>query len=921
MALEAKRALDEHAQDRWRGRAARARAPDAPRAGRQETFGAAVVVSAGRAGRRHALGRPQVPRSSMRPFAPPVDTERAPTLEALEAAEALFEAARIGIWFADLEEGRLWWSRLTRRIHEVPADFRPTLAKALDFYPPDARARVEAVFEAAITTGARWDETLPALTFRGRRILLRSCGFTVRRHDRTRSVLGTVEDVTHEVARAQEHERLALVVQQMTNAAVVTDRDGRTLWANDAFERLTGRPSAQFLGRKPGELLQGPETDPATVAAIGEAVREGRPFRGQILNYDAERQPRWIDLAISPIRDAHGAVTGFVGIQTDVTARRAAEATAAQELEARRTTETLLRDVIDAVPAALSAYGPDDRLLLFNRTKREWFPRHAATLAPGMPMAAVLRGWLTLEEGEDPAREERIARQVEAWVHAARTEVPPHEIRLPDGRWLLSTARRSESGNLVWIRTDITPQKQAELEAREQARRDPLTGLLNRPGLLERLKALRARWEAAGGRGPPAGCLVVFDVDHFKAINDAYGHDGGDALLQTLARRAVRAIRENDLVARLGGDEFALFLPRLERVAAAARVEQILRHLGRTVTLGAVKVLPSLSAGVALAGVDGADCEELLRNADRALFEAKRQGRGRIVFYADRLAAELADRHQLAERLRQALAADRIQVALQPQFRLGDMVVTGFEALARWHDGERAVPPAEFVAAAEEHGLAERLGRAVLDKALAACAALRRAAGRSLQVGVNVTTAQLLADDFADQVLSSLTRAELGPDALELEVTETVLLDRSFDRIRDQLLRLRSAGVRIALDDFGTGYASLNHVGTLPVQALKIDRSFTSAIGRDRRRELITRTIVGLARGLRLDCVAEGVETPEQLKFLESHGCSHVQGFLTGRPMPLDEAIAFSGGGPRTAPAPAATASNPRRYLAGLRSG
>ena len=839
-------------------------------------------------------------------------------LAALQAVEPLFEAAQLGVWFVDLARDSVWWSRLTRKIHEVGPRYRPTLGDAIAFYAPEARERVERVVEAARAGQASWDATFPLVTARGRHLLLRSWGLAVPGPDgAVRWLAGTCEDVTEATARSEEHARLALVVQQMKNAAVICDPAGHVVWANPAFERLTGRPLAQFLGRKPGHVLQGPGTDPATVAAIGAAVRAGRSFAGEILNYGPAGEPYWVDLAITPIRDGEGRVTGFVGIEQDVTARRAAQEEAARELEARRATETLLREIIDAVPVALSVYDGADRLVLTNRRFRETLPGIAAGQRPGMPLAQSIRLWYQTAAEERPPTEAALEREVARALEAVSAGIDGMETRLPDGRWLLSSVQRAPSGHLIWVRTDITALKRAELEARDLASRDPLTGLLNRAGFIARLKAMKQA--AAAAPAPAGGCLLLIDVDHFKSVNDVYGHAAGDLLLKGIAARLRRAVRQDDLAARLGGDEFALFLPGLARAEAHARAEQLLRATERAVPVGGVRLVPSLSVGAALAGQDGSDCEELLRSADRALYEAKRQGRGRVVFYADRLATELAERRSLAERLRRALAAGRVHVALQPQLRLSDRVVDGFEALARWQDGEEFVPPPAFVAAAEEHGLAERLGRAVLAEALAACRRLRDASGRRIRIAVNVSTAQLLADDFPDQVLAALAHAGLPPDALELEITETVLLDRSFAHIERGLARLRTAGIRLALDDFGTGHASLRHLTQLSVDALKIDRSFVAAIGREQRRELIVRTILGLARGLALDCVAEGVETPGQLTFVEGLGASHVQGWLVGRPMTEADARALLAGSSREAQA--ARLRRRSRYVAGVRGG
>jgi EAL domain-containing protein (putative c-di-GMP-specific phosphodiesterase class I) len=287
---------------------------------------------------------------------------------------------------------------------------------------------------------------------------------------------------------------------------------------------------------------------------------------------------------------------------------------------------------------------------------------------------------------------------------------------------------------------------------------------------------------------------------------------------------------------------------------------------------------------------DGLDSEGLLKNADLALYEAKRSGRGRWCIFRQDHAQARAENDSLTDGLRQAIASNAIQVAFQPKRRTKGGHA-GFEALARWNDGTRDVPPSQFIAAAEESGLIIPLGAAVMEAALARLRALRMCGATTGRVAVNVASAQLMDPSFLPDTLDALRRHDLGPGDLELEVTETVLLGRSAERIEQTLRDFRDRGVALALDDFGTGLASLSHLARLPLTSLKIDRSFVSEIGRGDRGGLIARVIIGLARGLGLESIAEGVETVEQVAFLQAEGCDVVQGYLYARPLATEDEI------------------------------
>jgi diguanylate cyclase (GGDEF)-like protein/PAS domain S-box-containing protein len=813
---------------------------------------------------------------------------------ATPSAELFLEIAGVGGWELELEGGRarfLRWSRLTKAIHEVGEDFVPTLETALAFYPPEARAVLEPAIAAAIDTGAPWDLELPFVTARGRPIWVRARGRVVERNGARVRLAGTFEDITARRQKALEHERLALVVSQMTNAAILTDAEGRTVWVNDAFVSLTSYTLEDLAGRKPGEVLQGPRTDRAEVARISAALRAAERVEAELLNYRRDGTPYWIGMTITPVRDASGALTGFIAIETDVTARRAAEAEAAAEMHCRREAEALLRDVLDAIPCGVIAYNREDRFLLANRAYAALYPELVPHLVRGRALTEIL--WAGVEAGlyvrelpaDAPAEEKR------AWVERRAAEIRSARrsrvFQTADGRWLQGREGRSPSGNLVCVRTDITRLKRAEEEITLRAETDPLTGLANRTVLFARL-AHAFETRRARDRG---GLLVIFDLDHFKDINDSLGHQAGDTLLRKLGRRLGAAVRAEDTAARLGGDEFALILPGLVSLAEAERfLARLVARLSRAMTLSGHKIAPALSLGCAFYPGDAGSPEELYRAADAALYEAKRQGRGRWTFFDRALEAETRRRRTLSEALRRALEEERIEIALQPQVRLADGGHVGFEALVRWSRDGVPVPPSEFVPIAEETGLIVLLGSRVLRAALAAIGAMLARGLEPGRLAVNVSSPQLTDPGFVRMVKRLCREARVSPARLEIEVTETVLLDRSAARIAEVLAELRALGATIALDDFGTGYASLAHLQRFPVQRLKIDKSFIAAIDRDGREAKIAATVIGLARGLGMEAVAEGVETARQRDWLEAQGCAIGQGYFFAPPLSVEAA-------------------------------
>jgi diguanylate cyclase (GGDEF)-like protein len=414
-----------------------------------------------------------------------------------------------------------------------------------------------------------------------------------------------------------------------------------------------------------------------------------------------------------------------------------------------------------------------------------------------------------------------------------------------------------------------------------RATHDPLTGLPNRPAFVEHVEhALERRRRDPSAQGRVA--VMFVDVDDFKLVNDSLGHGAGDRLLESVAERLAAALRPQDVVARFGGDEFTVLVADVADEQDARRVAQRLADaLTPPIDLDGESRFVTASVGLALAG-DG-DADQLLQDADAAMYRAKANGKARCDTFDDSLRAVALRRLALESGLREALVHGELTLAYQPQVRLPSGTVTGAEALIRWqHPDLGAVSPAEFIPMAERLGLIEDIGSWVLWTACAEAVAWDR---DDIEIAVNVSPRQLSQPDFADVVQAALRSSGLAPHRLCLEVTETALL-ADVEAAHAMLARLRRLGVLLAVDDFGVGHASLRHLRQLlPVDVLKIDKSFVDGLAEDREDAAIVSAVVRLAEGLGLDCIAEGVETAEQAEALSAMGCSRAQGYHFARPL------------------------------------
>ena len=491
-----------------------------------------------------------------------------------------------------------------------------------------------------------------------------------------------------------------------------------------------------------------------------------------------------------------------------------------------------------------------------------------------------------------PDDRERVALQLMARLNENGV-TDPVEFRMAhrDGSWreveaVLSDLRSTPSvAGFVANLRDTTERKEAEALLAHQAVHDPLTGLANRTLILDRAEQMLAR--CARSHDPAAALFI--DLDNFKDVNDTLGHEAGDKLLQAVADRFTATMRASDTIGRLGGDEFVVLT---EGASLGAGPELLAERLHEVLCepfhLAGFEGRPLLVTGsIGIAGALAGTAEELLRDADLALYRAKAEGKNCWVLFEPEMQSAVLDRLGLKMDLQSALERDEFHLLYQPLFDLDTTRIYGVEALIRWsHPSRGLVGPDDFIPMLEESGLIVDVGRWVLDEACRQAAVWKRH-GHDLTMSVNVSMRQLETPAFIEHVRNALESSELEPSTLLLEITETALM-RDADATIARLTKLKSLGVLIAIDDFGTGYSSLGYLRQFPVDALKIDRSFISAMGDSPESGVLVHTMVALARALGLGTVAEGIEDSAQLEQLRTEGCDRGQGFLISRPIDAD---------------------------------
>jgi len=682
-------------------------------------------------------------------------------------------------------------------------------------------------------------------------------------------LIGTFLLVRQTQKIADKSNVLQLTLDNMAHGLVMVDRDLCLIVCNKRYAEIYGLPA--------------------------ELIRPGTPLRAiieyRLANGSGLRDPDFVESRLQQaarpdsfhtvtelsdgrmIAITHEAIPGLgsLAIHQDVTAEKRTEASLiAKSVELERA-NMRFDAALNNMTQGLSMYDAGHRLVVANRRFAEVYALTPEQMKPGTTAREILEHRIANGTYSGVAPDEYIDR-----VFCESSDIQ----HLPDGRTISIVRQWLPDGSVLTTHEDITDRRQNEAKVAFMAHHDLLTGLPNRTFFMEKIEEAGARLRRRG----EAFTVFMLDLDRFKDVNDSLGHPAGDALLKEMATRLRSSLRETDVLARLGGDEFAILQPgeRDQREAAIMLAVRIIDLIAKPFDLDGRKVSVGTSIGIALAPQDGLDPDELLKKADLALYRTKAAGRNGFNFFNPEMTAEVDARHRLENELRDALTRGEFELYYQPVIDAATRTPCGAEALIRWnHPSKGLIAPDRFVSLAEDTGLINQLGAWILQKACADAAAWPP----HIKLAVNLSPVQFRKGDVFDLILCALVDSGLPPKRLEIEITESVLLENEAN-YRLVLQQLKNIGISIVLDDFGTGYSSLGYLTTFPVDKIKIDKAFTQGLLDRAECAAVVASVLTLARGLDIETTAEGVETEEQFEMLQAAGVNTAQGFLFGRPGP-----------------------------------
>jgi diguanylate cyclase (GGDEF)-like protein/PAS domain S-box-containing protein len=803
--------------------------------------------------------------------------------ESEQRFKSVVEGLREAIVITDLEDTIVYAnSRATEILGFEPDQLLGHAAIEL-LFPPEWRARMrERVAER--TGGASERYEIEVLRADGSRIWVEISAAPYR--DASGQIVGTLGAITDisrrrlaEDALRQSEARYSSVLADVHEVVFSTDAYGRWTFLSPSWEALVGATVTESLGCGYWDFLHPDDFGWSSEAFAGLGPGE-RASSHEIVPYlHRDGTVRWVEARIRAVFDARGRLTATHGTLNDVTERKDADQAQADALIALRASEGRLRAIVDNAAVGITEVDARSRIINTNRAFQRIMGYSAEELHGRTPG--------DFSHPDDEHVTDGPLRDLAAGVRDSVT-VEKRYVR-KDGEviWASITISRVESQQgttrFIGVVQNITERKELEAQLTRQAFHDPVTGLANRALFRDRVAHAMRRDVRDHGRA----AVLLLDLDGFKTVNDSFGHETGDRLLTAVGARLATCLRGSDTVARLGGDEFGILTEDIDSDGEAVGVaERIVAALRAPIVVDEKEVFVGASIGIAHSR-DAQTAEDLLRNADVAMYTAKSDGKGRYTVFETAMHARVVERQQIEADLRLALERNELRLVYQPIVRLETGAVTGVEALLRWdHPTRGAIPPGRFIGVAEDTGLIVPIGRWVLNEACRQAAEWRaRDRGAQFTMSVNISGRQLEDPHLIDDIRTALETTGLPPRSLLLEITESVIMHDT-ELTLARLTALKALGVRLAIDDFGTGYSSLSYLQRFPMDVIKIDKSFTDGIAQGPHDAALVRTIVSLSETLRLRTVAEGIEGREQCALLAQMGCELGQGYLFAKPLP-----------------------------------
>lgn len=673
-----------------------------------------------------------------------------------------------------------------------------------------------------------------------------------------------------EIMQTKNQLRVTAAAFETNEAIMITDAKANITRVNKAFTRITGYSEDEILGKNP-RILQSGKHDEKFYAALWESLLTTGAWSGEMWDKHKTGKIYPKKATITAVKNAAGEITQYVALFSDITEHKLLEERlmlSAKVFESSRES-IVITDTNGCILKVNNSF-----VQLTGYSPEEVIGKNPRILSSGKHDAAFYKAMFQTLHDEDYWQGEIFDRRKDGAIFP---------------QWGSISVARDSAGNIsnyIGVFSDITERKAAEEQIEFLAYHDALTGLPNRRLALVHLERALAYADRAGTKA----AILFLDLDNFKTINDSFGHVIGDALLNVVAKRLRGCTRDTDTVCRQGGDEFLVILSNISDTDAITLAAlKILDSVEQLIEIDGNELSTSLSIGISVYPDDSKDIATLLNLADTAMYAAKEAGRNAYRFYTEQMDADAHDYQYIRVGLRRALDQGEFVLHYQPQIDLSTGAVVGAEALIRWNHPERGfLPPNQFIPVAEESGLIVPMGEWLLREACRQAVEWQKAGLPELVVAINISSVQFKRGDLEASVLQALKESGLAPHFLELELTESILIQDT-EKVLNTVQRLKAHGLQLSIDDFGTGYSSLSYLKRFDVDALKIDRSFVCDMASDPNDAILVRSIIQMARSLNLKTIAEGIEDQHQLAFLRLQYCDVGQGYHFSRPLPANE--------------------------------